>query len=158
VPTGADLLAEQPAEVQTAMKEHHDRDGWPTYTTPGYVLYPYNFGADPLIDCEPLPTTDIQLHPDETITDVAMGDTERWMATPASSGDRYEPLMTAPMSTSRCRKASEAPALLIATGSGNQMVNYRVRGDYYVFDQAVMVAGVGRHQDRVTIQYAGNPR
>src|SRR5208282_3703714 len=35
----------------------------------------------------PLRTTDIQLQPGETITDVALGDTERWMATPAASGD-----------------------------------------------------------------------
>jgi type IV secretory pathway VirB9-like protein len=37
-----------------------------------------------------------------------------------------------------------------------------VRGDYYVvdrlFDRAVLVSGVGREQDRVTIQYAGNAR
>ena len=35
------------------------------------------------------------------------------------------------------------------------MVNYRVQGDRYivdaVFDKAVLVAGVGRGQDRVTI-------
>ena len=59
-------------------------------------------------------------------------------------------------------KASEAPALMVATSSGTQMVNYRVRGDYYVvdrlFDQAVLVAGVGRQQDRETIQYSGNAR
>ncbi len=59
-------------------------------------------------------------------------------------------------------KASEAPALMVAAGSGSQMVNYRVRGDYYVvdrlFDQAVLVSGVGRQQDRETIQYSGNAR
>ena len=42
------------------------------------------------------------------------------------------------------------------------MVNYRVRGNYYVvdrlFDQAVLLAGVGREQDRVTIAYAGGNR
>jgi len=59
-------------------------------------------------------------------------------------------------------KTSDAPALLVAAGHGSQMVNYRVRGDYYVvdrlFDRAVLVSGVGREQDRVTIQYAGNAR
>ncbi|HVA68096.1 MAG TPA: TrbG/VirB9 family P-type conjugative transfer protein, partial [Candidatus Binataceae bacterium] len=39
-------------------------------------------------------------------------------------------------------KSSEAPALLVAAGDGSEMVNYRVRGDYYVvdklFDQAVL--------------------
>jgi len=42
------------------------------------------------------------------------------------------------------------------------MVNYRVEGDYYVVDrlfkQAVLVSGVGREQDRVTIAYAGGSR
>jgi type IV secretion system protein VirB9 len=42
------------------------------------------------------------------------------------------------------------------------MVNYRVEGNYYVadrlFSNAVLVAGVGRDQDRVTISYAGAPR
>jgi type IV secretion system protein VirB9 len=59
-------------------------------------------------------------------------------------------------------KTSEAPALLINAGSGTQMVNYRVAGNYYVVDrlftQAVMVSGVGREQDRATIAYAGSPR
>ena len=59
-------------------------------------------------------------------------------------------------------KTSEAPALLIAAGSGTQMVNYRVEGNYYVvdrlFNQAVLVSGVGRQQDRVTIAYAGGER
>src|ERR1700678_2109145 len=59
-------------------------------------------------------------------------------------------------------RSSDAPALLVAAGSGSQMVNYRVRGEYYVVDrlfgQAVMVSGVGRQQDRVMIQYAGNAR
>ena len=61
-----------------------------------------------------------------------------------------------------CAAHHDAPALLVAAGSGSQMVNYRVRGEYYVVDrlfgQAVMVSGVGRQQDRVTIQYAGNAR
>jgi type IV secretory pathway VirB9-like protein len=54
---------------------------------PEYTLYPYNQKPEPTVDCAPLRTTDIQLQPGETITDVALGDTERWMATPAASGD-----------------------------------------------------------------------
>ena len=86
-PSGAELLAEQPREVQAAMREHAKSGQWPAYRTAEYVLYPYGHGAAPLVDCAPLRTTDIQLQPGATITDVAMGDTERWMATPASSGD-----------------------------------------------------------------------
>ena len=59
-------------------------------------------------------------------------------------------------------KSSEAPALLINAGIGTQMANYRVAGNYYVVDRlfsdAVLVAGVGREQDRVTISYTGPGR
>lgn len=59
-------------------------------------------------------------------------------------------------------KTSEAPALLINAGSGTRMVNYRVEGNYYVVDRlftdAILVSGVGRNQDRVTISYAGGSR
>lgn len=51
--------------------------------------------------------------------------------------------------------ATEAPALLVKTSAGEELVNYRVRGDRYVVDQlfnkAVLVVGVGRHQKKVTI-------
>jgi type IV secretion system protein TrbG len=223
------------------------------------------------VDCEPLRTTDIQLQGGETITDVAMGDTERWMATPASSGDPSDPvphlavkpqaagiatnltiyttkhiyhlslssrpghamqevefyypdellaaMKKADATAAQAKagsgtegdppgvivpvasvdpgrlnfsytvsgpqmpwkpvgafddgthvyiqmpagmKSSEAPALMVAAGSGSQMVNYRVRRNYYVvdrlFDQAVLVSGVGRQQDRETIAYSGNAR
>ncbi|MGB7641206.1 MAG: P-type conjugative transfer protein TrbG, partial [Terriglobales bacterium] len=235
-------------------------------------LYPYNQGPQPALDCEPLRTSDIQLQPGETITDVAIGDSERWMATPASSGDPRDPvphlavkpqapaiqtnltiyttkhiyhlllrsrgshamqevefyypdeLITAMKSADSAAKtqqdaasdppgddsgnvvkvanvdpaqlnfaytvgganvpwkpirafddgshvyiqmppgmkSSEAPALLVNAGSGTQMVNYRVKGNYYVVDRlvtdAILVSGVGRDQDRVTISYAGVAR
>jgi type IV secretion system protein VirB9 len=54
-------------------------------------------------------------------------------------------------------QASEAPALLVHTrGDDSALVNYRVRLPYYVvdrlFETAVLIVGVGRHQDRVTIR------
>jgi type IV secretion system protein VirB9 len=54
-------------------------------------------------------------------------------------------------------QASEAPALLVQSrGGASALVNYRVRLPYYVvdrlFDTAVLIVGVGRHQDRVTIR------
>lgn len=62
----------------------------------------------------------------------------------------------------RAMQQTEAPALLILRSEGSLfrgeetvLVNYRVQGQRYivdaVFDQAVLVAGVGRQQDRVTI-------
>jgi type IV secretion system protein TrbG len=268
--TGAEILAAQPSQVRDAIKEHQESGKWPVYRTPGYILYPYGEGPPPALDCAPLRTTDIQLQPGETITDVAMGDTERWMATPASSGDLRNPvphLAVKPQAPTiatnltiyttkhiyhlllRSRglamqevefyypdevlaamkeadasaakdgtavdppgddnadvvkitavdpaqlnfsykidganvpfrpvrvfddgshvyvqmapgmKTGAAPALLIAAGGGTQMVNYRVEGNYYVvdrlFNQAILVSGVGRQQDRVTIEYAGGSR
>jgi len=60
-------------------------------------------------------------------------------------------------------KTSEAPALLVKAAGGTQMINYRVvGGGTYVtdepFNQAVMMEGVGREQDRVTITYTGARR
>jgi len=238
------------------------------YKTPRRDLYPYDEGQEPAVDCAPLRTTDIQLEPGETITDVASGDSERWLVTPPSSGDPRNPtphlaikptaagistnltiyttkhiyhlmlrsragreiqevafyypeelqqaMQDADHTAAKARdsrsqpdgvvaslasvdpgalnfsyavsgpklpwkpirafddgthiyiqmpattKSSEAPALLVAAGDGSEMVNYRVRGDYYVvdklFDQAVLVSGVGREQDRVSIRYTGAAR
>src|SRR5260370_42270513 len=85
--TGAQLLAQQPSEVQAAIKENEQDGKWPVYRTAEYTLYPYNQEPEPTVDCAPLRTTDVQLQPGETIADVALGDTERWMTTPAASGD-----------------------------------------------------------------------
>jgi len=91
-PSSAEVLAAQPSQVRDAINQHEQSGMWPVYRTPGYVLYPYDEGPQPVLDCAPLRTTDIQLETGETITDVAMGDTERWMATPASSGDPRNPV------------------------------------------------------------------
>ena len=272
LPTGSDVLAAQPAEVQQAVARHQTKGRWPSYVTPGYVIYPFNPAATPLVECAPLRTTDIQLAAGETITDVAIGDSERWMATPASSGDPHEPvphlavkpqaagietnltiyatkhiyhlllrsgghamqevefyypdeLLTAMKDADAAAakakqvgsrtalsesagafasiaavdpeqlnfnyaiqgpdvpwrpvrafddhahvyievgpqmKVSEAPALMIKAAGGSQLVNYRLAGNYFVVDrlfkQAMLVSGVGREQDRVTIAYVGGER
>ncbi len=89
--SGAQLLAQQPKEVQEAVKQHQQDGAWQVYKTPRRELYPYDEGQEPAVDCAPLRTTDIQLEPGETITDVASGDSERWLVTPASSGDPRNP-------------------------------------------------------------------
>jgi type IV secretion system protein TrbG len=55
----------------------------------------------------------------------------------------------------------EAPTLLVVRdGKEKVIVNYRVQGDRYivdsVFKQAILIAGVGHHQTRVTITREGN--
>ncbi|MGH7812400.1 MAG: P-type conjugative transfer protein TrbG [Candidatus Binataceae bacterium] len=269
--TGAELLAHQPPQVQEAVRDHSQDGQWPAYRAPELDLFPFGAEPEPVIECRPLHTTDLQLQAGETITDVAMGDTERWMATPAASGDPRKPvphlavkpqiagietnltiyttkhiyhmmlrsrrsramqevefyypgellaaMRAADAAASKAKlaplaphhkssrivktaavdpahldfayrvsgdkvpwrpirafddgsrvyiqmpagmKTSEAPALLINAGSGTQMVNYRVKGDYYIvdrlFNQAILISGVGRDQDRITISYAGGAR
>jgi Conjugal transfer protein len=60
-------------------------------------------------------------------------------------------------------RVTEAPALLVQTKSGDTvLVNYRLRQHYYVvdklFDTAVLVVGVGTHQERVTVRRTGATR
>jgi len=49
----------------------------------------------------------------------------------------------------------ETPTLLVHSAQGEVLVNYRIRTDRYivdrVFDRAVLVLGVGRKQERVTV-------
>ncbi|WP_212630911.1 P-type conjugative transfer protein TrbG [Pseudomonas sp. KB-10] len=63
----------------------------------------------------------------------------------------------------RALAQTEAPTLLVVRKDGGWfsddetvMVNYRVQGDRYiidtVFDKAILIAGVGKSQDRITIQ------
>ncbi len=80
-----------PPRVQAAIDHHQKTGQWSTYRLPSSVLYPYNENDQPVVACAPLRTTDIQLAAGETITDVAMGDSERWIATPASSGNPSNP-------------------------------------------------------------------
>lgn len=50
----------------------------------------------------------------------------------------------------------DAPVLLVLNGDTEMRVNYRLRGDRYivdqVFDKAVLIAGVGDDQQKITLQ------
>jgi P-type conjugative transfer protein TrbG len=57
----------------------------------------------------------------------------------------------------RTLRQTEAPTLLVlGPGRQEQLVNYRLQGERYivdqVFDSAVLIAGVGREQTRVTLR------
>ena len=60
-------------------------------------------------------------------------------------------------------RATEAPALFVESPEGERaLVNYRVRGRYYVVDKlfarAALVLGVGSGEERVTIERRRAPR
>jgi P-type conjugative transfer protein TrbG len=77
--------------VQQIIKQHQAGERWPIVRHGATVLYPYGAVDTPVVNSAPLHTTDIALEPGETITDVAMGDAQRWMAMPASAGDPRNP-------------------------------------------------------------------
>src|SRR5260370_42011917 len=66
-PTGAQLLAQQPAEVQTAIKEHEQHGKWLRHRTAEAPLYPNNQEPAPTLDCAPVPPNDGHLQPGRTI-------------------------------------------------------------------------------------------
>jgi len=87
--TPAGILAAQPPEVQQIIANHQPGQPWPMLRHGATVLYPYSADSSPSVDSAPLRTTDIQLDAGETVTDVALGDAQRWMANAASAGDPH---------------------------------------------------------------------
>jgi type IV secretion system protein VirB9 len=260
-----DPLTLEPAAVQTATHAYQQSGKAPVIAG-DRVLYPFELTKrPPTLICAPLHVSDLTLGPGETVTDVATGDSERWLIEVAGGGNPQDPMphvlikpKDAPLRTNLVimttqhtyrldlvarrtdhftqaagfyfpkellaaseqatkgaadpkpivprsliadlgmreinlnyqvsgpdvpfrplrafddgthtylqmpagMKAAEAPALLVATPSGdNSLVNYRIAGNYYVidrlFDQAVLLAGVGSSRDRVSITYTGGPR
>ena len=90
--TAAEILAAQPPLVREIVAEHEPGSSWPAVRHGGTVLYPYQQGITRRVDSASMRTTDIALEPGETVTDVALGDSQRWGAWPASSGSTTDPV------------------------------------------------------------------
>jgi len=81
--TGATILAEQPPEVQQAIKHGQP---WLTFKWPRERLIPYTTHASPLsLDLAPYQDIDVALQQGESIDGVSLGDSERFMAAPIMS-------------------------------------------------------------------------
>lgn len=56
----------------------------------------------------------------------------------------------------------DAPALLIASKPGDQLVNYRVQDNKYIVDrlfhEAILIRGVGKQQQKLSITWTGGER
>jgi type IV secretion system protein TrbG len=261
-PTGAEILAQQPALVRAIIQEHQPGADWPSHKTATGVLYPYNDDAEVRVVAAPLHAVDIALEPGETVTDMSLGDQQRWMTSLVSAGDPRSPVphvvvkpemagiatdltiygtkhiyridlrssgkpmrsvgfyypddllaemraadsaqaeteptpgvsalpegdpatldfaytisdTNVPWRPTRAfsdgsrvylqmpasMKTANAPALLVDSSSGPQMVNYRMRDQYLVvdrlFSRAELISGAGRDQDKVTVTYVGSTR
>lgn len=59
----------------------------------------------------------------------------------------------------RSVSGQDAPVLFVVSGGENRVVNYRMKGDMmvvdYHVDRAVLVSGVGRKQEKITIRRGG---
>ena len=86
--TGAMILAQQPPEIQQAIQQHAAGGAWPSFKWPRERLVPYTDHATPLpIDVAPFKDVDLALQPGEQIDGFALGDDERFLAAPMTSGD-----------------------------------------------------------------------
>jgi type IV secretion system protein VirB9 len=265
-PSAAAYLYSDSPEIQEAVELYVKTAKAPVIKGKGFIQFPYG-ESEPLVTCLPLRACDVELEAGEDILNVALGDSERWVAEPAESGSKgastphvvikptdfdlasnalifttkrtyhvallsppdgmtpatyarrvrfyypsdlvrrvgrsiqeaeqskagevakFPPLTAsdlnfdyavtgdnAPWRPVRAfddgahvyiqmppsMRADEAPALMVATSDGETLVNYRVKGNFYVvdklFDEASLIAGTGWSRDKVTIKYTGKPR
>ena len=269
IPAGKfELLGEDDPELVEAIEKFRETGNAPVVRKPGFTRFPFG-ERQPILYCKPLRVCEIQLEPGETVMNLALGDSERWISSKMESGppesrvshvivkptdydittnliittDRriyylglvstkeekggyfrsvrfYYPQQTvqrwsdaaaaAQDSARRERdrtvarlplvdphglhfgyriagdrvswrpiqafddgtrvfiqmpermRSTEAPALFVVTDDNEQaLVNYRVRGGYYVvdrlFSKAALVVGVGGRQKRVTVTRTRGP-
>ncbi|MCP3963590.1 MAG: P-type conjugative transfer protein TrbG [bacterium] len=74
------------AVIDEAAELYRDFGAAPIIWQPSGVVFPFD-ESQPVVTCSPLRACDIELEPGEVIRDVALGDTERWVARPLMSGD-----------------------------------------------------------------------
>lgn len=88
---------------------------------------------------------------------VIKGDRPRWRPTRVFD-DKKKTYIEMP----KVMQNHEAPILLLRHKKRDKLVNYRLKGRFFVvdrlFDRAVLVAGVGKHQDRVEIRRKGKDK
>jgi type IV secretion system protein VirB9 len=123
--TGAMILAQQPPEVQQAIQRHAAAGAWPSFRWPRERLVPYTDHATPLtIDVAPFQDVDLSLEPGEQIDGFALGDDERFLAAPMTSGDSANPT---PHAILKCKIPSIETSGAIYTSEHIYRVHLRCR-------------------------------
>lgn len=79
-------------EVRDAMREYHRTGQAAVIQRSDSVVYPFG-ESQPEVTCSPLRACGIELEAGEVVTGVALGDGERWIASPLESGDLDEPTL-----------------------------------------------------------------
>jgi type IV secretion system protein VirB9 len=86
-PKSADLVGPDDPDVQAALKAWKETGRAPIIRKDEFIQYPYGL-TEAVVICQPLRVCDIELETGEEVTNVSLGDSTRWLASPAFSGDR----------------------------------------------------------------------
>jgi type IV secretion system protein TrbG len=86
-PKSADLVGPDDPDVQAALKAWKETGRAPIIRKDEFIQYPYGL-TEAVVICQPLRICDIELETGEEVTNVSLGDSTRWLASPAFSGDR----------------------------------------------------------------------
>src|SRR3989449_4507525 len=85
-PTTGELVGPDDPDIQAAMKAWKANGQAPIIRKDEFVQYPYGL-TEAIVTCQPLRVCDIELEAGEEILNVSLGDSNRWLASPAFSGD-----------------------------------------------------------------------
>ena len=85
-PATGELIGPDDPDIQAAMKAWKANGQAPIIRKDEFVQYPYGL-TEAVVTCQPLRVCDIELEAGEEILNVSLGDSNRWLASPAFSGD-----------------------------------------------------------------------
>lgn len=81
----AALLGDDDPELTEAVRQFQQTGKAPVVRKAGFVVFPYG-ERQPILYCKPLRVCNIQLEAGEVVLNIAMGDSERWIASKMESG------------------------------------------------------------------------
>jgi P-type conjugative transfer protein TrbG len=82
-----ELIGPDDPDIQAALKAWKDTGQAPIIRKDEFIQYPYAL-IEAIVTCQPLRVCDIELEAGEEVMNVSLGDSTRWLASPAFSGDR----------------------------------------------------------------------
>jgi type IV secretion system protein VirB9 len=80
-----ELVGPEDPEIQAALQAFKAGNPAPIIRTEEFIQYPHGL-TEAVLTCEPLRVCDIELETGEEILSLSLGDSSRWLATPAFSG------------------------------------------------------------------------
>jgi P-type conjugative transfer protein TrbG len=86
-PVTGELIGPDDPDIQAALKAWKATGQAPIIRKDEFIQYPYGL-TEAVVTCQPLRVCDIELEAGEEVMNVSLGDSTRWLASPAFSGDR----------------------------------------------------------------------